>query len=78
MAGVAPCAVVSRRPPGGSTSRTLAADFASAAQGRATATSRGVRSCSSSSVAWIIGSAWNRARIAPSSSASAMATIVMP
>ena len=43
-----------------------------------TVTSRGVRSCSSSSVAWTMGSAWNRARITPSSSASAMATIVMP
>ena len=77
MAGVAPCAVVSRRPPGGSMSQFWR-PTASAAQGRATATSRGVRSCSSSSVAWTIGSAWNRARIAPSSSASAMATIVMP
>ena len=52
--------------------------FASAAQGRTTATSRGVPSCSSSSVAWTIGSAWKRVRITPSSNASAMATIVMP
>ena len=44
----------------GRRSRTGRVDFASAAQGRATATSRGVRSCSSSSVAWTIGSAWNR------------------
>ena len=78
MDGVAPCAVASRRPPGGASSRTLAADFVSAAHGRATVTSRGTRSCSSSSVACTIGSAWKRARIAPSSSASAMATMVMP
>ena len=77
MTGVAPCAVVSRRPPGGSTSKILAVDSA-AAQGCATATPRGVRSCSNSSVACTMGSAWNRARIAPSRSASAMATIVMP
>ena len=41
-------------------------------------TSRGMRSCSSSSLATIIGSAWKRARIAPSCSVLAMATIVMP
>ena len=41
-------------------------------------TSRGTRSCSSSSVAWTIGSAWKRLRITPSSRASAMAVIVMP
>ena len=67
-----------RRPPEGSTSRALAADFTSAAQGRVAATSRGMRSCSNSSLAWTIGSAWKRRRITPSSRASAMATIVMP
>jgi hypothetical protein len=34
--------------------------------GRVEATSRGTRSCNSNSVAWMIGSAWNRSRIAPS------------
>ncbi len=42
------------------------------------ATLRGARSCSSSSVAWIMGSAWNRVRMIPSRAASAMATMVMP
>ena len=72
----ADCAGGARRR--GSRSSTVALAPTSSARGWATATSRGVRSCSSSSVAWTIGSAWKRVRITPSSSALAIATIVMP
>ena len=67
MRGIGSCGERKRRSIGGTRSRTLGAVFTSSARGRATATPRGVRSWSSSSVARISGSAWKRARIAPSS-----------
>ena len=55
--GIASCGEVKRRRTGGTRSRTSAALFTSSARGRATSTSRGIRSWSSSSVASTIGSA---------------------
>ena len=59
-------------------SRVLAFDVVSETDGGIAVTSRVTRSCRRSAVAWMIGSAWKRSRITPSSRALAMAVIVMP
>ena len=65
MRGIASWGDVNRRRIGGTRSRTSAALLTSSARGRATSTSRGIRSWSSSSVASTIGSAWKRSTIDP-------------
>ena len=55
-----------------------AAFLTSSARGWSSDTSRGIRSWSSSSAAWTIGSAWKRRRMIPCSRTLAMATTVMP
>ena len=70
--------VLPRRISGTCGSVVRAAVPTSSARGCATDTSRGVRSCSSSSVACIEASEWKRWRIRPSLSALAMATMLMP
>ena len=78
MAGVALHGLAFRQAAGLVISQLLTAEVGSETVGGGVVTSRGTRSCSSSSVAWIIGSAWKRARITPSSRVSAIAVIVMP
>ena len=76
--GVASFAVCSRRTSGSGVWSIRAAVRTSSARGWATETSRGVRSCSSNSVARTFGSSWNLLRMMPLSSTFAIATMVMP
>ena len=76
--GIASCGEVKRRRTGGTRSRTSAALFTSSARGRATSTSRGIRSWSSSSVASTIGSAWKRSTITRSLRTLPRATSAIP
>jgi hypothetical protein len=76
--GAAVWGVLKCRVRGDTSSRTSATDSAASTRGRATGTSRGVRSCSSSSVARTIGSAWNRSCMIPPCTAFPIATIAIP